>query len=211
MKVAATPLHHRPGSYNGMSVLPFARNRHQRLLHVLRTVVISGPVRATAMRTALTPGEFRRYIEEIHAYWPQPRGWEAGAFTKFKALLNQGDRYEQRGRKLPAVGPQALQRHQLLREAERSYEAALETIRDLVSANPTLAHLADRDLTEDVGLESEGMVRPSGSSHDYPMPISTTEQRSRATIQRRHLEASLAKLTAHGVGADPPRTGDVAM
>ncbi|TWO73024.1 hypothetical protein FN976_01960 [Caenimonas sedimenti] len=194
-----------------MSVLPPARKCRQQLLHVLRTVVISGPVRATAMRTALTTGEFRRYIEEIHAYWPQPRGWEASAFTKFKALLKQGDRYEQRGRKLPAVGPRAFQRHQLLREAERSYEAALETIRELVSANPALAHLVDRDLTEDVCLESEGMVRPSGSSHEYAMPISTTEQRSRAAVQRRHIEASLAKLAAHEDVSELPRAGGVAM
>lgn len=179
--------------------------RRQLLLDVLHALETCYPVHSRRMRSALTAGEFREYSEELDSTWPQPKGWEKTSFARFKKLIRAGDIYEGRARKLPCVGPLAMKRHLLMREAQRSYNAALERATELLQENPGLAHMFDREVTDGLGDEMEGVPRPKGSAHEFAKPVPASELRDRAALQRRHAQSSLGALSGRQLLASSSR------
>lgn len=175
------------------NIEPAPSTRTIRLRHALQAAQLGVPVTQTAMRRCLTASEFRNYQDAYLACYPRPTVSERRVLRQYNHDLHQGDLEYAIARKLGFVGPVARKRHLRIREAERLYCRALESLYELLDGNPLLAHLFDRVAADGQNAdEPEGMPRYVNSSSEHVRRLS--EQPHTANIASLQASALLYSL-----------------
>ena len=151
------------------------------------------------MRSALTAGEWDGYKASAATLMgPVLTGLDKTRFARYKQCLRRGDAIYARAMKLSLVGPQALRRLSLSRDAELQYCAAWETLEQLLVENAFVQMLLDRPFQQ-CSPDREDIARPMALTSAFATQDACRRRLTVLRCQRSTLLASLSSLLQNEV------------
>ena len=181
--------------------------RIERLEKAIACVELSGRCTAATMRSALTADEWEGYkASAATLFGPVLMGTDKTWFARYKQCLRRGDAIYARAMKLSLVGPQAMRRQRLARNADREYGAAWENLEQLLAENAFVQVLLDRPFGE-CSPAREDMARPLGSTSEFAVQDGHSSQLALLRCQRSTLSASLSRLLQNDIEGDRVEQG----
>jgi hypothetical protein len=179
-----------------------SKRQHARAQRIERAIAsVDKSIRCTSatMRSALTAEEWEGYkASAAILLGPVLTGSARTRFARYKQCLRRGDAIYARAMKLSLVGPQALGRLRLAREAERQYCVAWETLEQLLVENAFVQMLLDRPFQE-CSPDREDIARPLTLTSEFAVQDDRSKRLMVLRCQRSALLASLSSLLQNEV------------